>query len=81
MQLVKTHPIYKNDKYWQGCDLICFRAKSLYNLCTYYLRQSFFKTGKILSSGKLYSLVFSSRAYQEMAVTHRGLSVIRHLRK
>ncbi|MBA4457598.1 IS200/IS605 family element transposase accessory protein TnpB [Cylindrospermopsis raciborskii CS-506_B] len=79
MQLVKTHPIYKNDKYWQGCDLICFRAKSLYNLCTYYLRQSFFKTGKILSSGKLYSLVFSSRAYQEMAVTHRGLSVIRQV--
>ncbi len=68
MQLVERHLIKKTHKYWQECDALCFKAKNLYNLCNYYMRQRFWEMGKVWSNTKLYHLVVSSDAYHSFII-------------
>jgi len=70
MQLVERHLIKKTDEYWQECDSLCFKAKNLYNLCNYYIRQRFFETGKVWPNTKLYHLVAESYAYKHSISSH-----------
>ncbi|MCT7962883.1 transposase [Laspinema sp. D1] len=79
MQLVERHLIKKTHKYWQECDALCFKAKNLYNLCNYYMRQRFFETGQVWSNTKLYHLVASSDAYKQMPSTKIACSLIRQV--
>ena len=79
MQLVERHLIKKTHQFWQECDSLCFKAKNLYNLCNYYMRQSFFDTGKALSNTKLYHRVVGSDAYQQMPSTKIACSLIRQV--
>ena len=79
MQLVERHQIKKTHKYWQECDSLAFRAKNLYNLCNYYMRQSFFNKGKPLSNSLLYHQVSQSDAYKNMPSTKIACSLIRQV--
>ena len=79
MQLVERHQIKKSHKYWQECDLLAFKAKNLYNLCNYYMRQSFFDKGKSLSNTNLYHQVSKSDAYKKMPSTKVACSLIRQV--
>lgn len=79
MQLVERHHYKKTHKYWQECDTLCFKAKNLYNLCNYYMRQRFFKTGKVWSNAKLYHLVADNDAYKQMPQTKIACSLIRQV--
>ncbi|MDJ0510970.1 MAG: transposase [Crocosphaera sp.] len=79
MQLVERHQIKKTHKYWKECESLAFSAKNLYNLCNYYMRQSFFSTGKVLTNSKLYHLVSSSDAYRLMPSTKIACSLIRQV--
>ncbi len=79
MQLVERHLIKKTHKYWTECDVLCFQAKNLYNLCNYYMRQQFFETGKVWSNTKLYHLVAGNDAYKQMPSTKIACSLIRQV--
>ncbi len=79
MQLVERHQIKKTHKYWKECDLLAFKAKNLYNLCNYYMRQSFFVKGKPLSNSSLYHQVSQSDAYKDMPSTKIACSLIRQV--
>lgn len=79
MQLVERHLIKKTHKFWQECDTLCFKAKNLYNLCNYYMRQSFFETGRALSNTNLYHRVVGSDAYKQMPSTKIACSLIRQV--
>ncbi len=81
MQLVERHQIKKTHKYWEECDLLAFKAKNLYNLCNYYMRQSFFEKGKPLSNTSLYHQVSQSDAYKDMPSTKIACSLIRQVRQ
>ena len=79
MQLVERHQIKKSHKYWQECDLLAFKAKNLYNLCNYYMRQNFFAHGLPLSNTSLYHQVSQSDAYRDMPSTKIACSLIRQV--
>jgi IS605 OrfB family transposase len=79
MQLVERHQIKKTHKYWSECDSLAFKAKNLYNLCNYYMRQSFFDQGRPLSHKDLYHAVSKSDAYIDMPSTKIACSLIRQV--
>jgi len=53
MQLVETHIISKNHKFFNEIDRLCFKSKNLYNAGLYEIRQCFFKTGEYLNYNTL----------------------------
>ena len=79
MQLVERHQIKKSHKDWQECDSLAFKAKNLYNLCNYYMRQSFFDKGNPLSNNALYHQVSKCDAYKDMPSTKIAGSLIRQV--
>ncbi|NES84211.1 MAG: hypothetical protein F6K10_23950 [Moorea sp. SIO2B7] len=79
MQLVERHLIKKTHQYWSECDRLSFKAKNLYNLCTYYMRQLFFESGKALSNTDFYHKLSGSSAYKQMPSTKIDCSLIRQL--
>ncbi|NES81227.1 MAG: IS200/IS605 family element transposase accessory protein TnpB [Moorea sp. SIO2B7] len=79
MQLVERHLIKKTHQYWSECDSLSFKAKNLYNLCNYYMRQSFFERVKALSNTELYHKFSSLDAYKQMLTTKIACSLIRQV--
>ncbi|MDD1474074.1 transposase [Dolichospermum sp. ST_sed4] len=66
MQLTQRHIIKKTHKHYQEIDRLCFLSKNLYNIANYLIRQSFFKTGKILSYHQTQKLLQSEFDYKNL---------------
>ena len=48
-QLIESHQISPNHKYFKMCDVLAFKSKNLYNATNYAIRQHYFETGKHLN--------------------------------
>ncbi|MBD2388223.1 RNA-guided endonuclease InsQ/TnpB family protein, partial [Cylindrospermum sp. FACHB-282] len=66
MQLAERHIIKKTHKSYQEIDKLCFLSKNLYNIANYLIRQSFFKTGEILSYNQTQKLLQSQFDYKNL---------------
>ncbi|MBD2384828.1 RNA-guided endonuclease InsQ/TnpB family protein, partial [Cylindrospermum sp. FACHB-282] len=66
MQLTERHIIKKTHKHYQEIDRLCFLSKNLYNIANYLIRQSFFKTGEILSYNQTQKLLQSQFDYKNL---------------
>lgn len=53
IQLIESHQISKNHKYFKECDDLTFKSKNLWNATNYFIRQHFFKTGEYLNYNKV----------------------------
>ena len=53
IQLVETHQISKNHKYYKECDDLTFKSKNLWNATNFAVRQHLFETGEYLNYNKI----------------------------
>jgi putative transposase len=65
MQLVEQHIIKDNNKYFKECDVLCFKAKNLYNSCLYIIRQEYINN-KVNVVNKLHHLMKNSPDYKAL---------------
>ena len=66
MQLVEKHVIKPTNKSYQEVDKAAFKAKNLYNLANYNIRQHFFETGKVYKYTDLYAILKDTEAYKAL---------------
>lgn len=61
---IENHVISKSHPMYNTIDEYCFRAKNLYNLATYYVRQEFINNGKWLRYKELDPILQKEEAYK-----------------
>lgn len=65
MQLVEKHIVAKYSKHYKECDILCFKAKNLYNSCLYIIRQAYIKDKTNLIY-ELHNLMKGTEQYKEL---------------
>jgi putative transposase len=63
---IEKHIIRKNHPMWNDCDLLCFQAKNMYNLCNYTIRQEFINSKNVLKYGDLNKQLKDTDAFKEL---------------
>lgn len=63
---VERHIIRKNNKMWEFCDTLCFKAKNLYNYANYIQRQKYINGEKIYKYGELTFELKHSEPFKEL---------------
>lgn len=66
MEKSERHIISRNHPMFNTCDLLCFQAKNMYNLCNYTIRQEFIKTGIIKKYGDLNKELKHTETFKEL---------------
>ncbi|MDS3861428.1 transposase [Thermosynechococcaceae cyanobacterium BACA0444] len=66
MRLVERTNIRKSEPYFSVIDDLAWRAKNLYNLANFHVRQEFFKTGNYIGFFDLYHLLKTTDAYLDL---------------
>lgn len=66
MKLVEQTYIKKSDDYYKEIDGLAWKAKNLYNLANYHIRQEFFASGNYIGFFDLYHLLKGMDAYLDL---------------
>lgn len=77
---VERHVIKKSHKMYSICDDYCFKAKELYNVANYTIRQSFVKENKFIPYSEMWKS-FKSNEYFKAIGSNSGQHVLKMLEK
>ena len=65
-KLVERTYINQNHKYYKVIDELSWKAKNLFNVANYHIRQKFFATGQYIGFFDLYHLLKQTDAYRDL---------------